>query len=479
MRGLLLLMAGAGLIALGFLGDTEDGTRTAAAEPRPTPGTEARVMTADGEASTSLSGDEALTGPAPALEEPEAGTDEQAQPMQLVPAPAQPEAPAPAPQPESTSAGRADGPSQEPSAPVFELVGPGEDPVELGQTLLEAWIGRSPAVLGTYVNGVAKDTIPEGRRILVAAFWQAMAGDLERANATRASLMNRTDVTTAELALLDQALEPQAARAVGASRRRAGPLELAMRMCLLEERATRFEASGASAPARAADWSDLIHLELEAPWAPHREALASWAASLRTAQEGYRLSAGGAWPAHEVTVRSGDSLTHVRKRALKERPALVTCTGLIERVNGIKRYIHPDQVLRVPTDLPNVLVDLDARLVVYRHGEEAVLAWTCGIGKEGSDTPVGSYVVGEKLEEPTWYPPNGQPVPFGHPDNALGDRWIEWFVDGSKTSFGFHGTNDESGVGQRVSRGCIRLRNDDVCELFELLPVGARVVVQP
>ena len=178
-------------------------------------------------------------------------------------------------------------------------------------------------------------------------------------------------------------------------------------------------------------------------------------------------------------MRSGDSLTHVRKRALKERPALVTCTGLIERVNGIKRYIHPDQVLRVPTDLPNVLVDLDARLVVYRHGEEAVLAWTCGIGKEGSETPVGSYVVGEKLEEPTWYPPNGQPVHFGHPDNALGDRWIEWFVDGSKTSFGFHGTNDESGVGQRVSRGCIRLRNGDVCELFELLPVGSRVVVQP
>ena len=52
-------------------------------------------------------------------------------------------------------------------------------------------------------------------------------------------------------------------------------------------------------------------------------------------------------------------------------------------------------------------------------------------------------------------------------------------MDGKKTSFGFHGTNDEAGVGQRVSRGCIRLRNDDVRELYELLPVGAQVIVQP
>ena len=41
------------------------------------------------------------------------------------------------------------------------------------------------------------------------------------------------------------------------------------------------------------------------------------------------------------------------------------------------------------------------------------------------------------------------------------------------------GTNDPDGVGGKVSAGCIRMRNEDVEELYELLPVGSRVVVQP
>jgi lipoprotein-anchoring transpeptidase ErfK/SrfK len=485
MRGFLLLIAGAGLIALGFMGETEG---TGGAPP----------IREEAEASTPPVADPAsrvaeAAAPTPAEPEPsavngvtEAITGEAAVPTApllsqaasaAASAPAPERGPAQTPEPGPMPAGAVLSEPQQ--TPVFELVGPGEDPVELGSTLLEAWVQRRADLLGAYVNGEARERIPEGRRMLVAAFWQAMAGDRERSLDTRAQLLERSDYVSGELVLLDQALDPSSARARPASRRRRGPLEHAMEMVLLEDQAARAESAGAPAATRATLWSSLIHLELEAAWAPHRSMLEGWADSLRVAQESHRLSAGGDWPSHSIEVQGGDSLTLVRKRALKQQPGLVTCTGLMRRVNGVKKYIHPGQVLRVPTELPNVLVDLDARLVVYRHGEEAVLAWTCGIGKEGMDTPVGTYVVGEKLEEPTWYPPNAQPVPFGHPDNALGDRWIEWFLDGKKTSFGFHGTNDEAGVGQRVSRGCIRLRNDDVRELYELLPVGAQVIVQP
>jgi hypothetical protein len=59
--------------------------------------------------------------------------------------------------------------------------------------------------------------------------------------------------------------------------------------------------------------------------------------------------------------------------------------------------------------------------------------------------------------------PIGAPaVPFGHPDNPLGTRWIAWFDEGGKTSYGIHGTADGNTVGGRVSRGCIRLTNRDV-----------------
>ena len=40
-----------------------------------------------------------------------------------------------------------------------------------------------------------------------------------------------------------------------------------------------------------------------------------------------------------------------------------------------------------------------------------------------------------------------------------------------------HGTSDESTIGQPSSHGCIRMKNDDIIELFDLLSVGTKVVL--
>lgn len=69
-------------------------------------------------------------------------------------------------------------------------------------------------------------------------------------------------------------------------------------------------------------------------------------------------------------------------------------------------------------------------------------------------------------------------LPYGHPDNPLGSHWLELQRGGKKTSYGIHGTNDPDGVGSEVSLGCIRMRNEDVGELFRLLPQGAQVILQ-
>ncbi len=251
-----------------------------------------------------------------------------------------------------------------------------------------------------------------------------------------------------------------------------------MRMVLLEDRGSHALASSQWALA-ARSFSDLIQLELGAPWAPHREVLLEWARSLGQAQAHHRLSPEGDWPSLNLEVQPGEGLTLIRQRALRADDHLKVCVGLIRRVNQVGKYLHPGDVLRIPKDVPNVLVDLDARLLVYRHGTEAVGAWEIGIGMPGHETPVGRYVVGEKIEEPPWMPVGGKQLPFGHPDNPLGTRWIAWFKDGQKTSYGFHGTWEPEGVGKRVSHGCVRMRNEDVETLFELLPVGSEVVVQP
>ena len=69
-------------------------------------------------------------------------------------------------------------------------------------------------------------------------------------------------------------------------------------------------------------------------------------------------------------------------------------------------------------------------------------------------------------------------MPNADPRNPLGSRWIEWYRDGAPTSYGFHGTNDPDSIGEAASEGCVRLLNEDVELLFEILPLGAPVIVR-
>ena len=45
----------------------------------------------------------------------------------------------------------------------------------------------------------------------------------------------------------------------------------------------------------------------------------------------------------------------------------------------------------------------------------------------------------------------------------------------SAAGYGLHGTNVPSSIGKNASHGCIRLRNSDVEQLFELLAIGDTV----
>jgi len=91
---------------------------------------------------------------------------------------------------------------------------------------------------------------------------------------------------------------------------------------------------------------------------------------------------------------------------------------------------------------------------------------------------VGEYVTQDKLPEPPWMKVGQEPIPYGDPRNPLGTRWIAWYQDGFKTGYGFHGTTEPESIGKASSDGCVRLRNEDVEVLFEILPEGALVVVR-
>jgi lipoprotein-anchoring transpeptidase ErfK/SrfK len=60
------------------------------------------------------------------------------------------------------------------------------------------------------------------------------------------------------------------------------------------------------------------------------------------------------------------------------------------------------------------------------------------------------------------------------PQNPLGPRWLDL-----GNSYGIHGTIDPASIGKAESRGCIRMRNQDVKEVFDMLGVGSEVTIRP
>ena len=89
-----------------------------------------------------------------------------------------------------------------------------------------------------------------------------------------------------------------------------------------------------------------------------------------------------------------------------------------------------------------------------------------GIGKDNR-TPVGEFFISGKKREPSW-----KGYPFGHPENVLGTRWMRLtkISDGSNEGYGIHGTSEPESIGTASSLGCIRMKNEDVEELFNFIP---------
>jgi hypothetical protein len=446
MRALLLILIGGGLIWVLIQGLGPSLAKNPEGEP----------------SNGTMLAEEGARSAAPA----QAEAEEQEAPAPAVPA-AEPKAePAPAAVPVPEPAKRA---SPEPA--------PAE--ARAGEVEIAARLVHQPEGFGEWLEA-RKESLPPGRREFARALALQLAGSTEEAGRLVRSLSSAGDLADDERKLLD--FWPQgpsfAMPEPGAAR---GSLLLrAAGLASVEHSASEALAAGRSAEA-ADGYSRLLLAEVGSPWESDARSMGAWTEGLARAQSGYRWHRKGSWSALELKVASGDSLIGLRKRALQERPDLITCTGLIARANQLQgETIQPGQTLRVPTGKPHVLVDLSARWLFFLIDDEVVAAWPVGVGKPGSQTPPGSYRVGEKSTDPTWFRSGQAPVPAGDPRNPLGTRWIAWMAaDGEKTHLGFHGTRDPESVGQDESEGCVRMLNRHVEELYEILPRSSEILVQP
>lgn len=136
----------------------------------------------------------------------------------------------------------------------------------------------------------------------------------------------------------------------------------------------------------------------------------------------------------------------------------------------IKRGIPPDRVEN------GVYVSKENHTVTLFEDGEMVAQYPCAAGRDGC-TPEGTFTVNMKLVDPVWYW-KGQAIPPG-PENGLGSRFIGITNDEYPKGYGLHGTNEPASIGRDASHGCVRMRNEDVEKLYELLEYGDTVVVGP
>jgi L,D-transpeptidase ErfK/SrfK len=167
------------------------------------------------------------------------------------------------------------------------------------------------------------------------------------------------------------------------------------------------------------------------------------------------------------------------------RPVAVGATAFAARPPGAFRRV--ESVAATRTYLLLRLGERRVYLVTYDPEADApaqVESFPVAIGRKEYGTPTGLFRVTDKIEDPDWVQfdwddPSRviRTVPPG-PDNPLGPRWIG-FASGYGWQIGFHGTPHPELLGQAVSHGCVRMRNDDVVKVYDRVEVGTVVIVQP
>jgi lipoprotein-anchoring transpeptidase ErfK/SrfK len=144
------------------------------------------------------------------------------------------------------------------------------------------------------------------------------------------------------------------------------------------------------------------------------------------------------------------------------------------------REVEPE--VRTASLGTSIVVDVSANTLEVYEGLKVVAEYRVATGTPQYPTPVGTFEIIDKKENPTWYNPDpdgwGADLPLSigpGPGNPLGTRAMYLSAPGIR----IHGTWDSSSIGTAASHGCIRMHIEDAEELYPNVPIGARVIVKP
>lgn len=157
-------------------------------------------------------------------------------------------------------------------------------------------------------------------------------------------------------------------------------------------------------------------------------------------------------------------------------------------VDKIPPHLIRQEVAYETTDAPGtVIIDPTNKTLHLVTAPGKALRYGIAVGKDGFQW-AGEALITNRRHWPTWTPPpemiarkpelekwkDGQP---GGPTNPLGARALYLTTGGVDYGFRIHGTPEWNSIGRNASSGCFRMINQDVMDLYNRVPDGAKVVV--
>lgn len=109
----------------------------------------------------------------------------------------------------------------------------------------------------------------------------------------------------------------------------------------------------------------------------------------------------------------------------------------------------------------SILIRLDEKTLYLFSDGQVCRQYAVAVGRQTTPSPIGEWHVVWK--DADW-------------GTGFGTRWLG--LDVPWGTFGIHGTNKPWSIGARSSHGCIRMRNRDVEELYDLVPLGTSVKIE-
>jgi len=159
--------------------------------------------------------------------------------------------------------------------------------------------------------------------------------------------------------------------------------------------------------------------------------------------------------------------------------AALALTLPAHKVSARETVTFSDTAVRPGT----IIVRTNERRLYYVLGSGKAVRYRVAVGRSGKQWHGAERITG-KYVEPAWSPPDEirrdhpalpDVIPGGRHDNPMGARAMTLSGGGQ---YAIHGTNQPKSIGTFASYGCVRMRNEDIIDLFDRVRVGTRVVVE-